>query len=90
MDVTRHKEAVLKVRLLPWIDENYTITISIEAKITQLEATQERIQGSSSTAAVTEQRVEEVRQVDAQCATKLAVIQSKLGGPRTKISAPTE
>ena len=60
MDAARHKEAVLKVHLQPWIDEAYTITASIEAKIAQLQATQERILGSSSIAVVTEQCMEEV------------------------------
>ena len=39
VDATRHKETVLKVRLQPWINEAYTITTSIEAKIAQLQAT---------------------------------------------------
>ena len=50
VDVTRHKEAVLKACLQPWIDEAYTIMASIEGKIMKLEATQQKIQGSSSAA----------------------------------------
>jgi len=61
VDVARHKEAVLKAHLQPWIDEAYTITASIEAKLAKLKATQERIQGSSSTIMVTEQGTEEVQ-----------------------------
>ena len=60
VDATRHNETVLKARLQPWIDEAYTITASIEAKIMQLQATQERIQSSSSTIVMTKQCVEEV------------------------------
>jgi len=62
VDVARHKEAVLKACLQPWINEAYTITKSIEAKLAQLQENQERIQGSSSTTMVTEQHVEEVQQ----------------------------
>ena len=39
VDATRHKEAALKMRLQLWINEAYTITISIEAKLVQLQAT---------------------------------------------------
>ncbi len=59
VDVARHKEAVLKVHLQPWIDEAYTITTFIEGKLAKLQAAQQNIQSSSS-AAVTEQRMEEV------------------------------
>lgn len=61
MDAARHKEAVLKVHLQLWIDEAYTIISSIEAKLTQQQATQERIQGNSLATIVTEQRVKEVQ-----------------------------
>lgn len=37
VDVTRHKEAVLKAFLQPWIDEAYTITTSIEGNLTKLQ-----------------------------------------------------
>ena len=40
VDVTRHKEAVLKVHLQPWIDEAYTITTSIEGKLAELQSSQ--------------------------------------------------
>jgi len=40
VDVVQHKEAVLKACLHPYIDEAYTITTSIEANLTQLQATQ--------------------------------------------------
>ena len=43
VDATRHKEAVLKACLQPWIDKAYTITASIESNLTQLQATQQRI-----------------------------------------------
>jgi len=43
VDAAQHQEAVLKARLQLWIDEAYTITASIEAKLTQLQAIRERI-----------------------------------------------
>jgi len=90
VDITQHKEAVLKAHLLPWIDEAYIITASIEAKLAQLQATQQRIQGNSSKKTVTKQHVEEVQQVVTQCAVEVAGIQIELGGLCTKIFTPTE
>ena len=89
VDATRHKEEILKVRLQPWIDEAYTITASIEAKLMQLQATYQRIHGSNSAAAVAEQSVEEVQQAAAQCTTEVAAIQTDMVGIHAKISAPT-
>ncbi len=40
VDAAQNKEAVFKACLQSWIDEDYTITTSIEAKIVQLQATQ--------------------------------------------------
>ena len=74
VDATRRKEAVLKERLQPWIDEVYRITASIEANLTQLQTTQETIQGSSLATTVIEQHIEEVHQAAAQCVAELAVI----------------
>ena len=62
---------------------------SIEGNFAQLQVAQQKIQGSSSTT-VTNQRVEEVQQVAAQCAAEVAVIQTELGGLHAKISAPIE
>lgn len=36
VDVARHKEAVLKACLQPWIDEVYMIKTSIEGKLVKL------------------------------------------------------
>jgi len=90
VDAARHKEALLKARLQPRIDEAYTITNSIEAKLVTLQETQERIRGNSSTTAVTEQRIDEVQQVAAQCAAEIVGIQLELGGLHANISAPTK
>ena len=68
----------------------YIITSCIEAKLMQLQAMQERIQGSSSSTVVTKQRIEEVQQLAAQCTAELATIQSELGGIHAKISVMTE
>jgi len=57
VDAARHKETILKARLQPWIDEAYVITTSIEAKLVQMQGTQEQVQGSSSTTMVSEQHV---------------------------------
>jgi len=43
VDAARHKEVVLKACLQSWIDEAYTIITYIEAKLMQLQATQEMI-----------------------------------------------
>ena len=61
MDAAWHKEVVLKACLQPWINEAYTITTSIKANLVQLQASQDRIQGSSSRIAIIEQCVEEVQ-----------------------------
>lgn len=37
MDVTRQKEALLKARIQPWIDEAFTITTEIEGKLAQMQ-----------------------------------------------------
>jgi len=36
VDTTQHKEAVLKARVQPWIDEAFVIIASIEAKLGQM------------------------------------------------------
>ena len=36
VDAVRHKEAVLKARVQPWIDEEFVITALIEAKLVQM------------------------------------------------------
>ncbi len=53
VDAARHNEVILKACLQLWIDEAYTITTSIEAKLMQLQEMQERIQGSSLATTVT-------------------------------------
>ena len=90
VDDARHKEAILQVHLQLWIDEVYVVTTSIEEKLTQLQETQEKVQGSSSTTMVFEQQVEEVQQATTYCTADLAAIQAELGGIRTKISTPVE
>jgi uncharacterized coiled-coil DUF342 family protein len=90
VDAARHKEAVLKARVQPWIDEAFTITTTIEGKLAQMQGTQEQMQGSSSDTAVSEQRIQEIQQAAAQCAADLAAVRAELEGLRAKISAPTE
>lgn len=36
VDATQRKEAVLKARLRPWLEEAYVLTASIEGKLTSL------------------------------------------------------
>jgi len=36
MDAVQHKEAVLKARLKPWLDEAYAVTASIEGNLVTL------------------------------------------------------
>lgn len=60
MDATLHKEAVLKARLKPWLDEAYTVTSSIEGNFANLQASQHKLQVDNSRA-VTEQMVKDVK-----------------------------
>ena len=48
------------------------------------------MQGSNSDTTVSKQRVQEIQQAVAQCATDLAVVQAELEGLGAKISTPTE
>lgn len=89
VDVVRHKEVVLKVRLQPWIDKAYTFTASIEGKLMKLHVAQQNIQSSSSVG-VTKQHMEEVQQIVAQRVADVVVIQTELEGLRAEISAPTQ
>ena len=80
---------MLKARVKPWLDEAYVVTTSIEGKLANLQATQQKLQADSS-GPVTEQLVEEVKQATAQCTVEVAVIQVELGGLCAKISTPAE
>ena len=84
-----HKEAVLKVRLKPWLDEAYTVMASIEGKLVTLQETQQKLKINSS-GEVSEQMVEEAKQVAAQCTAEVAVIHVEMGGLCTKIFVPTK
>lgn len=90
VDVAQHKEAVLKGHLQACTNEAYTITASIGAKLTQLQATQQRIQGGSSVAVVTDQCVEDFEEAAAQCTAKVATIQIDFGDPPAKTSGTIE
>ena len=90
VDVARHKEVVLKMRLQLWIYEVYIATASIKGKLAQLQETQEKVQGSSLATVVSEQRVKEVQQAATQCTTNLVLIQKELGGLRAKIYTSLE
>jgi len=37
VDAARQKEALLKTRVQPWIDEAFTITVDIEGKLAQMQ-----------------------------------------------------
>jgi len=89
VDVTLHKEAVLKARLNPWLEESYAVTGNIEGKLATLQETQQKLQ-DDSTGVVTEQTVEDAKQAAAQCTTEVAVIRVNLDGPLTKIFTSTE
>lgn len=51
----------MKVRLKLWLDEAYSVTTSIEGKLANLQATQQKLQPDSLGLA-TEKLVEEVKQ----------------------------
>eukprot|EP00253_Pinus_taeda_P033646 PITA_33646 len=87
--VVLHKEAVLKARLKPWLDEAYAVIGSIEGKLVTLQVMQQKLQ-VNSTREVTEQTVEYTKQVAAQCTAEVAVILVELQGLHAKISVPTE
>jgi len=89
MDAMLHKELVLKARLKPYLDETYTVTGSIEGILATLEATQQKLQASNA-GLVTEQTVEDTKQVDGQCTTEFVVIQVELKGIRKNISTPNK
>ncbi len=48
LDASRHKEAVLKVRIQPWINEAFTITAEIEGKLAHMQWMHARMQRSTS------------------------------------------
>lgn len=52
VDVARHKEAVLKECVQPWIDEAFTITTNIEGKFTHIQGMHVQMQGSALTTKV--------------------------------------
>jgi len=54
-------EAILKVRVQPWIDEAFTIKTKIKGKLSQMQGMQEEVQGSNSDTVVSEQRVQEIQ-----------------------------
>lgn len=89
VDAAQHKEAVLKARQKPCLDEAYAVMTSIEGKLVTLQATQQKLQANSS-GVVTEQMVEEAKQAAAQCTVEVVAIQLEQGGLRTKISMPLE
>jgi len=43
VDAALHKEAVLKERLKPWLDEAYIVIGYIESKLTTLQAMQKKL-----------------------------------------------
>ena len=73
-----HKEAVLKPRPKPLLDEAYMVTGSIERKLATLQVMQQKLQADNSGA------------VTAQCTTEVVVIRVKLEGLHSNISTPTE
>jgi chromosome segregation ATPase len=88
VEAVQRKEAVLKARLGPWLDEAYVISATIEEKLASLQTTQQKIQEDSA-GPTTEQLVEQVKQAATQCTTEVAVAQVELGGLRSKISMPS-
>lgn len=46
--VAQCREAVLKARLGPWLDEAYVLTTTIEGKLVSLQETQQKIQADST------------------------------------------
>ena len=47
MDATRHKEAVLKVRIQPWMDEAFTIMANIKGKLAHMQGMHTLMQRST-------------------------------------------
>ena len=44
MDAARHKEAVLKARIQPWIDEAFMIMANIEGKLAHIQGMHAQMQ----------------------------------------------
>jgi len=58
VDATRQKEAVLKARVQPWIDEAFLITIDIEGKLTHMKVMHALRQGFAPDNETSAKRVE--------------------------------
>lgn len=85
----QNKEALLKVRLHPWLEESYQVITSIHDNLKGLKQTQQImrlvVQGPT-----TKKMIEEVQQAAAQSTAEVVVIQVQYGGIPIKITAPTE
>ena len=86
-EVAQRKEAVLKARLGPWLDEAYVIFATIEEKLAGLQRTQQKIKEDNA-GPVTEHLVEQIKKDATQSAVEVAVAEVELGGLRSKISVP--
>lgn len=60
MDAALHKEAILKVRLKPWLDEAYVVIWNIEVNIANLQEMQKNLQAESA-GVVTEKTMEDTK-----------------------------
>ena len=90
VDTTRQKEAVLKERIQPWIDEAFIITADIEGKLAQMKAMHALRQGVAPESESSAERVEQIQQTVDQCAADLRVAKEQLEGLHDKIVAPAK
>ncbi len=89
VEAVQSKEAVLKARLGPWMDEAYVLSTTIEEKLESLLRMKQKIQ-EDSVGPTTEQLVEQIKQAATQSTTKVAMAQVELGGLHCNISLPAE
>lgn len=89
VEVAQQKEAVLKAKFRPWLDEAQVIIAAIEEKLVGLQRTQQKVKEHSA-GPVTKQLVKKLKQAATQITTEVEVAQVKLGGLHTKISMTTQ
>lgn len=74
VEAVQKKEAVLKARLGPWLDEAYIVFVNIKEKSANLQSMQQKIKQDSAGPAI-EQLVEQIKQAATQSMAEVAVAQ---------------
>lgn len=88
-EAAQKKEALLKARWGPWLDEAYQVMTNIQEKLVGLQHTQQTMKIVAEGPA-TEQLVEEVKKASTQSVVKVAVVQVEFGDIHSKITVPAK